>query len=119
MNSWTVSHFWFPTAVYFAGPGSRPRSVLSLGVFLPNTGLNSACNLHADAEFVDSMTLLAPQWGSAVHFGGPNIRARIALQFGAAAIDLGGPTTRLRIVFPHGAVGTHTYDHMPRIDVYT
>ena len=38
---------------------------------------------HADAEFVDGIALLAPQWGSAVHFGGPKIRARIALSLGA------------------------------------
>ena len=33
--------------------------------------------------FVDSITLLAPHWESAVHFGGPDARARLALSFGA------------------------------------
>ena len=58
--------------------------------FCPNTGVNSACNLHADVEFVDSITLLAPPWGSAVHFGGPKIRVRIALSLGAVRPNTGG-----------------------------
>ena len=103
--------------------------------FCPNTGLNSACNLLADGGFVDSTTPLAPQWGSAVHFGGPKIRARIALSFGAvrsntcshsrswrcadaefvdsitllappwgSAVHFGGAKIRARIALPFGAV---------------
>ena len=45
--------------------------------------LNLHCNHHAHAEFDDSITLLAPPWGSAVHFGGAKIRARIALSLKA------------------------------------
>ena len=73
------------SAVHFGGPKIRARIALSLGAVRSNTGLNSACNLHADAGFVDSITLLAPQWGSAVHFGGPESRLRIALSLGASA----------------------------------
>ena len=36
-----------------------------------------------DGGFVDSITLLAPQWGAADHIGGPKSRARIALSLGA------------------------------------
>ena len=71
------------SAVHFGGPKIRARIALSFGAVPPNARVNSACNLHADAEFVDSITLLAPPWGSAVHFGGAKIRARIALSFGA------------------------------------
>ena len=48
----------------------------------------------ADDEFVDSNTLLAHPWGSAVHCGRPASRVRIALSF--------------------GAVGSNTCDHPPR-----
>ena len=72
------------SAVHFGGTKIRARIALSLGAVRPNARPNSACNQHADVEFVDSITLLAPQWGSAVHFGGPKIRARIALSLGAS-----------------------------------
>ena len=71
------------SAVHFGGSKIRARIKLSLGAVRPNARVNSACNLHADADFVDSITVLAPQCGSAVHFGGPKIRARIALPCGA------------------------------------
>ena len=56
---------------------SQNRSLASS--FCSKTGLNSVCNLLADAGFVDSNTFLAPQWGSVVHFGGPESRFTIAL----------------------------------------
>ena len=81
------------SAVDFGGAKMRARIVLSLGAVRPNRGVNPACNLHADAEFVDGITLLAPQWGSAVHFGGPKIRARTALS--------------LRVVRPKSMLNLH------------
>ena len=71
------------SAVHFGGPESRLRIALSLGAVRPNTGVNLACNLHADNEFVDSITLLAPKGWSAVHFGGPTCRARLPHSLGA------------------------------------
>ena len=35
-----------------------------------------------DAEFDDSIALLAPQWGSAVDSGGPETRSIMALSLG-------------------------------------
>ena len=59
------------------------KSRLSLGAVRQNPGVNLACNLFADAGFDDSITHMAPPWGSAVDFGGAGIRARIALSLGA------------------------------------
>ena len=72
------------SAVDFGGAETRPRIALSLIAVRSNPRLNSACYLHADVEFDDSITHLAPPWGSAVHFGGPETRLRIALSLGAA-----------------------------------
>ena len=72
------------SAVDFGEQETGARIALSLGAGCQNRGMNSACDSVADAEFVDSITLLAPPWGSAVHFGGPKIRARIALSLGAS-----------------------------------
>ena len=52
----------------------------------------------ADAESVDGITLLAPQWGSAVDFGGAKIRARIALSLGAVP-----PNSRVNLHCNHDA----------------
>ena len=65
------------SAVHFGGPKIRARIALSLGAVPPNPGVNLACNLLADAGFDDSITHMAPPWGSAVDFGGHKIRARI------------------------------------------
>ena len=72
------------SAVHSGGQKIRARIALSLGAVPPNPGVNLACKMHADDEFDDSITHLAPPWGSAVDFGGAKIRARIALSFGAA-----------------------------------
>ena len=53
---------------------------------------NLHCNRHADAEFVDRITLLAPPWVSAGDFGGAKIRAIIALSLGAVR-----PTSMLNL----------------------
>ena len=71
------------SAVDFGGAKIRTRITSSLGAVRQNRGVNSACNYVTDAEFVDSIALLAPQWGSAVDFGGAKIRLRIALSLGA------------------------------------
>ena len=71
------------SAVHFGGAKIRARIALSLRAVRPNSRLNLHCNHHAHAEFDDSISLLAPPWGSAVHFGGAKIRARIALSYGA------------------------------------
>ena len=89
------------SAVHFGGPKIRARIALSLGAVRPNTGVNSACNLHANAEFVDSITLLAPHWGSAVQFGGAKTCARIALSLGAVR-----PNTEV-----NSACNLHADDH--------
>ena len=52
-----------------AGRGAVTSIALSFGVGRLNSGVNSVCKCVADAEFVDSITLLAPQWGSAVDLG--------------------------------------------------
>ena len=78
-----TSGFPWASAIEFGRAKIRARIALSLGAVRQNRGVNSACNYATDAEFVDSITLLAPQWGSAVDFGGAKIRARIALSFGA------------------------------------
>ena len=92
LNSSTVSHFWLSSggpAVHFGGPKIRARTALSLVAVRPNGRLNSACNLHADGGFVDSVTLLAPQWESAIEFGGAKFHARIALSLGAVRQNRG------------------------------
>ena len=71
------------SAVDFGGAKTRFRIAFSLGAVRQNRRLNSACNYVADAEFVDGITLLAPQWGSAIDFGGAKILLRIALSLGA------------------------------------
>ena len=71
------------SVVHFGGAEIRARIALPFGAVHPQSMLNLHCNHHAHAEFDDSITLLAPPWGSAVHFGGAKIRARIALPFGA------------------------------------
>merc|ERR1711965_16405 len=77
------------SAVDFGGAKIRDRIALSLGAVRQNRGVNSACKYVTDAEFVDSITLLAPQWWSAVDFGGAKIRARIALSLGAVRQNRG------------------------------
>mgnify|MGYP006945553860 CR=1 FL=1 len=61
------------SAVDFGGAKIRLRIALSLGAVRQNRRLNSACNYVADVEFVDSITLLAPQWGSVVDVGGAEL----------------------------------------------
>ena len=61
----------------------RARIGLSLRAVRPNSRVHLHCNHHAHAEFDDRITLLAPQWGSAVHFAGAQTRARIALSLRA------------------------------------
>ena len=70
-----------------------PESVLSLGAVPQNPGVNFVGDLHAGDRIDDSITHLAPPWGSAVDFGGAKIRARIALSLGAAAAT--GVTARV------------------------
>ena len=77
------------SAVDFGGAKIRARIALSLGAVPPNPGLNSACNLYADGGFDDSITHMAPPWGSAVDFGGRGICARIALSLGAVRQNRG------------------------------
>ena len=69
------------SAVHFGGAKIRARIALPFGAVHSNTCSHKLCLSVAGAEFIDIITLLAPQWGSAVHFGGPEIRARIALPF--------------------------------------
>ena len=84
LNSTTVSHIWLPHwGLQLGGPKIRARIALSLGAVPPKSMVNPHCNRHAHAEFDYSITHLAPPWGSVVHFGGPKIRARIALSLGA------------------------------------
>ena len=49
--------------------GRHTSIALSFEVVRSNSGVNSVCKCVADAEFVDSITLLAPPWGSAVDLG--------------------------------------------------
>ena len=81
----SITHLAPPwgSAVDLGGAKIRARIALSLTAGRSNPRLNLACNLHADAEFDDSITHLAPPWGSVVDFGGAKIRARIALSLGA------------------------------------
>ena len=71
------------SAVHFGGGKIRARIALPLGAVQQKSMLNLHRNHHAHAELDDGITLLVPQWGSAVHFGGAKIRARIALPLGA------------------------------------
>ena len=91
------------SAVDFGGAKIRARIVLSYGAVPPKSILVLHRKQHSHAEFHDSITLLAPQWGSAVHFGGPKIRARIALSHGAVC-----PNTGL-----NSACNVHADDHTP------
>ena len=81
----SITHLAPPwgSVVHFGGPDTRVRIALPLGAVHRKSRLNLHSNHHAHAEFDDSITLLAPPWGSAVHFGGPETRARIALPLGA------------------------------------
>ena len=101
LNSMTASHSWRPhEGMQFTSGGTkiRARIALSLGVVPPKSMLNPHCNRHAHAEFDDSITLLAPPWGSAVHFGGAKIGARIAVSLGAV-----GPKGMLNLHRDHDA----------------
>ena len=92
LKSTTVSHFWLPhwgSAVHFGGAKIRARIALPFGAVRPKSMLNLHCNHHAHAEVDDGITLLAPPWGSAVHFGGATIRARIAISLRAVRPNLG------------------------------
>ena len=90
MNSTTVSHIWLPHGglQLTSGEQTRLRIALSYRAVRSNPRLNSACNLHADAEIDDSIRHLAPPWGSAVDFGGAETLPKIALSFGAVRSNL-------------------------------
>ena len=77
------------SAVDSEGAKMRARTAPSLGVVRQKRGLNSACNYVTDVEFGLGITLLAPQWGSAVDFGGAKIRARFALSLELSARTVG------------------------------
>ena len=91
----SITHLAPPwgSAVHFGGPKIRAKIALSFRTVRPNSRLNLHCNHHAHAEFDDSITLLSPPWGSAVHFGGAKIRTRIALA--------PGPVPPKSMVNPH------------------
>ena len=82
-NSITLLAPHWGSAVHFGGPKIRARIALPCGAVRSNTCDHRRRWRGIDAEIDDRITVLAPPWESAVHFGGPKIRARIALPCGA------------------------------------
>jgi len=72
-----------PKGYGFGGPKIRARIALPCGAVRPNTCDHRRRWRGIDADIDDSITLLAPQWGSAVHFGdqrfAPESRSRAEL----------------------------------------
>ena len=61
----SMTHLGSPwgSAIDFGGAKIRSILVFSLGAVRSNCGMNSACNLHADAELDDGISHLAPPMG--------------------------------------------------------
>ena len=69
----TVSHFGFPIEGLLLTSGGQPtrlKIALSLGSVCSNTCSHTPRTCTTDVGFLDGITLLAPQWGSAVECGG-------------------------------------------------
>ena len=121
------------SAVHFGGAKIRLRIALSLGAVGSNTCDHTPRKCIADDEFVDSITVLAPPWGSAIPFGSKDSLQNRALAWSfrsntgvnsacylladggfvdsitvlapqwMSAVHFGGPESRLRIARSLGA----------------